>query len=98
MIKDRNGEPEGGEWESIKILLEGDRDSNELNTTFQRTSSTQLPKCATGPRSQHTTFRTKTHEHTQKKLALLAACATPVRPMACAAQTGDTGQTGGQSR
>jgi hypothetical protein len=31
--------------------------------------------------------------NTQRKLARLAACATPVRPMACASQTGDTGQT-----
>jgi hypothetical protein len=33
-VKDRNGEPErGSEWEPIKILLEGDRDSNKMNTT-----------------------------------------------------------------
>jgi hypothetical protein len=33
MVKDRYGEPEGGsEWEPIKILLEGDRDSNKTNT------------------------------------------------------------------
>jgi hypothetical protein len=38
------------------------------------------------------------HKHAQRKLARLAACATPVRPMACAGQTGGTGQTGGQSR
>jgi hypothetical protein len=32
-MNDRNGEPEGGsEWEPIKILLEGDRDSNKMNT------------------------------------------------------------------
>jgi hypothetical protein len=32
-LKDRYGEPEGGsEWETIKILLEGDRDSNKTNT------------------------------------------------------------------
>jgi hypothetical protein len=53
---------------------------------------------ATSPRNQHTNFRTKTHEHTQWKLARLSACATPVRSMACAGQTGDTGQTSGQSR
>jgi hypothetical protein len=53
---------------------------------------------ATGPRNEHTAFRTKTHEHTQWKLERLAACATPVRPMDCAGQTGDTGQTSGQSR
>jgi hypothetical protein len=33
-VKDRYGEPEGGsEWEPIKILLEGDGDSNKTNTT-----------------------------------------------------------------
>jgi hypothetical protein len=43
---------------------------------------------ATEPRNQHTTLRAKTHQHTQGKLARPAACATPVRPMACAGQTG----------
>jgi hypothetical protein len=34
-VKDRNGEPERGvsEWELIKILFEGDRASNKMNTT-----------------------------------------------------------------
>jgi hypothetical protein len=33
-LKDRYGEPEGGsEWEPIKILLEGDGNSNKTNTT-----------------------------------------------------------------
>jgi hypothetical protein len=32
-VKDRYGEPErGSEWEPIKILLEGDRNSNKMNT------------------------------------------------------------------
>jgi hypothetical protein len=33
-VKDRNGEPErgGSEWEPIKILLEGDGNSNKMNT------------------------------------------------------------------
>jgi hypothetical protein len=33
-LKDQNGEPERGEseWEPIKILLEGDRGSNKMNT------------------------------------------------------------------
>jgi hypothetical protein len=32
-LKDRNGKPErGSEWEPIKILLEGDRGSNKMNT------------------------------------------------------------------
>jgi hypothetical protein len=52
----------------------------------------------TGPRNQQTTFRAKTYLHAQWKLARLATCTTVVRPMARASQTGDTGQTGGQSR
>jgi hypothetical protein len=34
VLKDRYGEPErgGGEWEPIKILLEGDENSNKMNT------------------------------------------------------------------
>jgi hypothetical protein len=47
---------------------------------------------ATDPRNQQTTFRAKTHLHAQQKFARLAACATPVRPMARA------GVTGGQSQ
>jgi hypothetical protein len=33
-VKDRYGEPErgGSEWEPIKILLEGDGNSNKMNT------------------------------------------------------------------
>jgi hypothetical protein len=52
---------------------------------------------ATNPRNQQTTFQAQTHQHTQWKLARLAACATPVRPMTRAGQTGDIGQTNGQS-
>jgi hypothetical protein len=39
---------------------------------------------ATDPRNQQTTFQAKTHQHAQRKVARLAACATPVKPMACA--------------
>jgi hypothetical protein len=53
---------------------------------------------ATDPRNQQTTFQAKTHKHAPRKLTRLAVCATPVRPMACAGQTGETSQTGGQSR
>jgi hypothetical protein len=96
----------GSQWEPIKILLEGYKGSNKMNTasnTRLRLNNPSWPRPrshwnATGPRNQHTAFRTKTHEHTQRKLARLVACATPVKPMACAGQTGDTGQTGGQSQ
>jgi hypothetical protein len=43
---------------------------------------------ATGPRNQHTTFRAKTRQQAQRKLARLAACAASVRLMACVGQTG----------
>jgi hypothetical protein len=73
---------------------------------FQHTSPTHYPSwtsprshsSATGPRNQQKTFRAKTHQHAQRKLARLAAYAAPVRPMAYTGQTGDTGQTGGQRR
>jgi hypothetical protein len=73
---------------------------------FQHTSPTHYSSwpsprshwSATGPRNQQTTLRAKTHQQAQRKLARLAACAAPVRPMAYAGQTSDTGQTSGQGR
>jgi hypothetical protein len=93
----------GSEWELIKILLEGLRGSNKMNTASNTHLRLNYPSwrrprshcSAAGPRNQHTTFQTKTHQHAQWKLAWLAACATLVRPMACAGLTGDTVQTGG---
>jgi hypothetical protein len=72
---------------------------------FQHTSPIHYPSwssprshwSATEPRNQQTTFRAETHQHAQRKLARLAACAAPVRPMTCAGQIGDTSQTSGQS-
>jgi hypothetical protein len=100
-LKDRNDEPDrGSEWEPIKIFLEGDRGSNKMNPASNTRlllnySSWPRPRShwsATGPRNQHTAYGAKTHHHTQRKLARFAACATTVRPMACAGQTGDTGR------
>jgi hypothetical protein len=96
----------GSEYELIKIVFEEDRGSNKMNTASNTRLWLNYPSwsrprshwSATNPRNQQTTFRAKSHQHTQRKLARLAACATPVRPMACAGQTGDTGQTSGQSR
>jgi hypothetical protein len=97
---------EGSEWEPIKILLEGDRNSNKMNSTSNTRFRLNYPSwsrplrhwSATDLRNQKTTFRAKTQQHAQRKLAWLTASATPVRSMAYAGQTGDTGQTGGQSR
>jgi hypothetical protein len=61
--------------------------NTRLRLNYQSWSRSRSHWSATSPRNQHTAFRTKTHEHTQWKLARLAACATPVRPMACAGQT-----------
>jgi hypothetical protein len=66
----------GSEWDPIKILLEGDRDSNKMNTTSNTDLRLNYPNwsrprshwSATGPRNQHTPYRTKTHEHTQRNL------------------------------
>jgi hypothetical protein len=96
----------GVEWmRSDKFFSQGDRGSNNMNTTSNTRLRLNCPSwsrphrhwSAPNPRNQQTTFRAKTHQHTQRKLARHAACATPVRPMACAGQTGDTGQTGGCS-
>jgi hypothetical protein len=106
-VKDRNDEPKrGSEWEPIKILLGGDRNSNKMNSTSNTRLRLNYPSwsrprshwSATDPRNQQTTFRAKTQQYSQRKLAQLTACATLIRPMACAGQTGDTSQTGGQSR
>jgi hypothetical protein len=86
-----------------KILLEGDGDSNKTNTAsntcLRLTTKAGQAHVATEvllDLGTKTTFRAKTHQHAQWKLAWLAPCAAPVRLMACAGQTGDTGQTGRQ--
>jgi hypothetical protein len=66
---------------------------NMTSNTHLRLNYSSWPRprshwSATSTRNQHTAFRTKTHEHTQRKLARLAACATPVRPVDRAGQTG----------
>jgi Tfp pilus assembly protein FimT len=51
----------GSEWEPIKILLEGDGNSNKMNTAsntrLRLTTQVGQAHIATGPRNQHTTFR-----------------------------------------
>jgi hypothetical protein len=91
----RTREGGGSEWEPIKILFKGDGDSNKTNMTsntrLRLTTQVGQAHAATGmllDRNQQTTFRAKTHQHAQRKLAGLAACAAPVRPMACTGQTG----------
>jgi hypothetical protein len=72
---------------------------------FQHTSLTHYPSwpsprshwSATGPRNQQTTSRAKTHQHAQRKLARLAACAAPVRLVTSVRPVDRAGQAGGYS-
>jgi hypothetical protein len=73
---------------------------------FQHTSPTHYPSwpsprshwSATGPKNQQTTLRAKIHQHTQQKLARLAACAAPVNRWPVPARpVGRAGQAGGYS-
>jgi hypothetical protein len=50
---------------------------------------------ATDPRNQQTTFQAKTDPHAQRKLARLAACATPVRSVTSIRPVDKAGQAGG---
>jgi hypothetical protein len=80
----------GSEWEPIKILLEGDKGSSKMNAASNTRLQLNYPSwsrprshwSATDPRNQQTTFQAKTDQHAQRKLARLAASATPLRPMA----------------
>jgi hypothetical protein len=72
---------------------------------FQHTSLTHYPSwssprshwSATGPRNQQTTFRAKTHQHAQRKLAQLVACVAPVRRVTPVRPVDRAGQVGGCS-
>jgi hypothetical protein len=67
-VKDRLCEPEGGgsEWEPIKILLEGDENSNKTKTTSKTHLRLNYPSwsrsrnhwSATGPRNQQPPSKT----------------------------------------
>jgi hypothetical protein len=91
----------GSEWEPIKILFEGDEDSNKMNTAsntrLRLTTQVGQAHVATGPRNQQKPFRAKTHQHAQRKLARLAACAAPVRPVTPVRPVDGAGQAGGYS-
>jgi hypothetical protein len=70
----------GSEWEPIKILLEGDGNSNKMNTAsntrLRLTTKVGQAHVATGPRSQHTTFRPEKRSGKTKPRAYRT---TPVR-------------------
>jgi hypothetical protein len=103
----------GSEWEPIKILLEGDESSNKMNTAsntgLQLTTQVGQAHAATGVlldlgTNKQPSEPKHTNTHSGNLHGLLPVLhqtdrwPTLVRPMACAGQTGDTGQTGGQSR
>jgi hypothetical protein len=104
-VKDRYGEPErGSEWEPIKILLEGDGDSNKTNTAsntrLRLTIQVGQVHAATevlldlGTNKQPSEPK---HTNTQRKLARLASCAAPVRPVRPVRPVDSAGQAGGYS-
>jgi hypothetical protein len=92
MVKDRNGEPERGEW------MGADRGSNKMNTASNTRLRLSYPSwsrprshwSATDPQNQQTTFQAKTHQHTAETCKACCLCYT--------GQTGDAGQNGGKSR
>jgi hypothetical protein len=105
--KTDTGDQRGGIWMGAdknssrrRWTLQQDKHNNQarhrLNyPSWSRSCSHWI---STGPRNQHTTFRTKTHQHAQWKFARLPAWATPVRQMAYASQIDGTSQTGVQRR
>ena len=113
-MKDRLGEPEGGsEWEPIKILLEGDGNSNKTNTaseTLLRLNYPSWPRprshwSATGPRNQQLNQPNQTPQtHSEKLSSLLSVphrsdrWLLPVRPMAPVRPVDSAGQAGGEQQ
>jgi hypothetical protein len=82
----------GSEWEPIKILLEGDENSNKTNTasnTRLRLTTQVGPArrhwSATGPRNQHTQPFDSRTQRTNKPRVYRP---TPVRPVSTTGQTG----------
>jgi hypothetical protein len=111
-LKDRYDEPArgGSEWEPIKILLEGDRDSNKTNTTsksrLRLTTQVGQVHAATEvlldlgtnkqpPKPKHTNTHSGNLHGLLPVLHRSDRWLVLVRPMACAGQTGDTSQVGG---
>jgi hypothetical protein len=84
----------------MRWTLQQDEHGNQTRLRLNYPSWSRLRShwIATSPRNQHRAFRTKTHQHAQRKLARFVACATPVRPMACTGKTDGTAQTAVQRR
>jgi hypothetical protein len=93
-VKDRYGEPEGGgsEWEPIKILLEGDGNSNKMkaasNTLLQLTTQVGQAHVATGVPLDLGTNTQPSDPRTQRNTKPRVYRPTPVRPVSTTGQTG----------
>jgi hypothetical protein len=93
-MKDRYGEPErgGGEWEPIKILLEGDGNSNKRitasNTRLRLTTKVGQAHVATGVPLDLGTNTQPSDPRTQQKTKPRVFRPPPVRPVSTTGQTG----------
>jgi hypothetical protein len=85
-----------------KILLEGDGNSNKMNTASNThlRLTTQVGQAHVATRvlldlgTNKQPSKPKTHQHAQRKLSRLVAYAAPVRPMSSACQTSGQSRSG----
>jgi hypothetical protein len=91
-LKDRYGEPEGGEWEPIKILLEGDGNSNKMNTAsntrLRLTTQVGQAHVATGVPLDLGTNTQPSDPKTQWNTKPRVYIPTPLRSVSTTGQTG----------
>jgi hypothetical protein len=93
-VKDRYGEPErgGSEWEPIKILIEGDGNSNKMNTAsntrLRLTTQVGQAHVATGVPLDLRTNTQPYDPRTQRNTKPRVHWPTPVRPVSTTGQTG----------
>jgi hypothetical protein len=93
MVKDRYDEPEGGsEWEPIKILLEGAKNSNKMNTAsntrLRLTTQIGRAHVATGVPLDLGTNTQPSDPRMQRNTKPRDYRPTPVRPVSTTSQTG----------
>jgi hypothetical protein len=93
-MKDRYGKPErrGSEWEPIKFLLEGDGNSNKINTAsntrLRLTTQIVQAHVATGVPLDLGTNTQPSDTRTQRDTKPRVNRPTPVRPVRTTGQTG----------
>jgi hypothetical protein len=94
LLKDRYGELErgGSEWEPIKIILEGDGESNKMNaasnTRLRLTTQVGQAHVATGVPLVLGTNTQPSDPRTQRNTKPRVYTPTPVRPVSTTGQTG----------